>query len=283
MAPLSRFNFRLAQPADKIQVLNFLAQAGWKHQHLDWLEAVDLIKDQLFFLCFDGDQLSGCLSSPPISVNSAWIRILAIRGEYAPAMIWEPLWSYTKREFVRLGITEIAMLALENWVEPLLVKADFKEVNAVIFLEWTHSAIPAAKDHPGELREIGEGDLERIHALDKAAFDRLWQNTKQELNAALQQSSIATLIEHQGQPIGFQLATTSAWGGHLARLAVHPEWQGQGVGHALVNHLLREITRQGIHRLTVNTQKSNWKSINLYRRLNFLETGDQYPVFAIQL
>jgi ribosomal protein S18 acetylase RimI-like enzyme len=79
------------------------------------------------------------------------------------------------------------------------------------------------------------------------------------------------------------LTTTSAWGGHLARLAVDPEWQGQGVGHALVNHLLREITRQGIHRLTVNTQRTNWKSINLYRRLNFLETGDQYPVFAIQL
>jgi ribosomal protein S18 acetylase RimI-like enzyme len=68
-------------------------------------------------------------------------------------------------------------------------------------------------------------------------------------------------------------------GGHLARLAVLPAYQGRGVGYALVNDLLRQFVFRGIFRVTVNTQADNHASLRLYENMGFQRTGESYPVY----
>jgi ribosomal protein S18 acetylase RimI-like enzyme len=68
-------------------------------------------------------------------------------------------------------------------------------------------------------------------------------------------------------------------GGHVARLAVDPPYQGHGVGHNLLQDALTHFVRRGAYGVTVNTQDDNQASINLYQRMGFTRSGEEYPVY----
>jgi ribosomal protein S18 acetylase RimI-like enzyme len=75
------------------------------------------------------------------------------------------------------------------------------------------------------------------------------------------------------------LSTGGSGRAHLARLAVLPEIQGRGIGRALVQDLFAQLVRNGVYRVSVNTQNDNATSLRLYQRLGFVRTGEQYPVY----
>ncbi len=56
-----------------------------------------------------------------------------------------------------------------------------------------------------------------------------------------------------------------------------------GAGRALLNDLFAYLTRTGITRLSVNTQSDNKVSLSLYQRMGFVRTGEQYPVYTIDV
>jgi ribosomal protein S18 acetylase RimI-like enzyme len=69
----------------------------------------------------------------------------------------------------------------------------------------------------------------------------------------------------------------------LARLAVHPGMQGRGIGRALLSDLFAYLTRTGTTRLSVNTQSDNRVSLNLYKSMGFIRTGEEYPVYTFEI
>jgi len=87
------------------------------------------------------------------------------------------------------------------------------------------------------------------------------------------------VAEREGQIIGYQVSTPTTRGGHLARLATLPQFQGQGIGYALVRDALSRFTQRGAQTITVNTQKNNLSSLALYRKAGFTPTGEEYPVY----
>jgi ribosomal protein S18 acetylase RimI-like enzyme len=133
------------------------------------------------------------------------------------------------------------------------------------------------------MRAMMAFDLPEVAKVDSSAFELLWQNALPTLERAYPQSVWATVAEADGQLVGYQLSTRNPLGVHLARLAVRPEMQGKGLGFALVADLIQQAGQHGINHLTVNTQSDNATSLALYQRMGFRETGEQYPVFQIQV
>ncbi len=273
------WSIRQSSKRDRGIVSTLLNTAEKKHQHLDWLEPYDLLDQSPFLLCFNRNTLTACMACPPETAESAWMRILAIKHHSALHLAWDQLWPAALSELVKLELQSLAVLALPRWLEDLLINANFIATNHVIFYEWSSGDPPEFSKPPGTLRGIRPSDLETISELDHRAFGRLWRNSSDELRKGLKQSTLATVFEHEGKIIGYQFSTASAWGGHLARLAVDPEHQGKDIGTALVTDLIRQFSKRGFQRITVNTQGDNIISHRLYRRLGFKETGDRYPVY----
>jgi ribosomal-protein-alanine N-acetyltransferase len=75
------------------------------------------------------------------------------------------------------------------------------------------------------------------------------------------------------------LCANSRSEGQLARLAVHPDLQGRGIGRALVTDAIAYAGGE-YRTLVLNTQTHNTRSQALYRRLGFRAVGTPMPVLA---
>lgn len=57
----------------------------------------------------------------------------------------------------------------------------------------------------------------------------------------------------------------------IMSLAVHPEYQGKGIGSQLLEKCLGYFKGKGIKKITVHTRKSNKKAQKFYKHHNFIE------------
>jgi ribosomal-protein-alanine N-acetyltransferase len=105
-----------------------------------------------------------------------------------------------------------------------------------------------------------ESDLPEVERLDHAAFSPPWQMDSEALKETWKQSILATILRREGQIAGYLMASHTAHGVHLTRVAVHPREQNKGLGRILITHLLNSFHHQGAPRITVNTQIENRRS-----------------------
>jgi hypothetical protein len=111
-------------------------------------------------------------------------------------------------------------------MEKLLLTTGFKEINQVISLAWDVSTArwPEVKKDLA-LRKMEISDLKQCYLIDRVAFKPIWRNTFTQLQAAYQEAFYASVIEIDGAVRSYQISTTNPQGGHLARLAVIPDYQ----------------------------------------------------------
>jgi ribosomal-protein-alanine N-acetyltransferase len=173
---------------------------------------------------------------------------------------------------------------MQEWFETILRRSGFESTHSIVMLNWDAQPVPAAPANPRlHIRVIGLPDLPVVEQIDLAAFPPLWQNSQGGLELAFRQSAFSTLAELDGVPVGYQISTATPVGGHLARLAVLPHLQGQGIGFALLSHLLEHMRQRGARSITVNTQANNSASLRLYEGIGFQRTGEEYKIYQYAL
>lgn len=260
-----------------------LAQTSNRHLHLDWYAAYELLEDRPSLLALEEDRAVALLACPPDPAGIGWIRYFAVREGTPVQPVWEVLWKKILTIAPAEQISTIAALLTHSWFTSILLAAGFTERTEVIFLERRGGLAQVDLPLHATLRTMASDDLEAVACVDRDSFQPLWQHSLRALTAAYQLSSLASVIEVDQRVVAYQISTSSALGAHLARLAVEPNSQGQGLARALVTHALRNFEHRGIDRMSVNTQADNPRSQILYGKLGFTSTGQRFPVLTFDI
>jgi ribosomal-protein-alanine N-acetyltransferase len=275
-----------ATRADTARLKIFVERARRVHQHLDWQMPAAWLGSRPFYFAMDGNKIAGVLAAPPDPPDTAWLRLLAVAEGVPAGDVMRAVWPGARRDLEDDGARLVAALAVEDWVGPTLAGAGFQQVNEVVVLERRRNARSVgAAPSAVAIRPMRPEELPAVTALDQAAFAPPWQISAQAMRGAMREALHAT-VALVGQPArlaGFQISTASAGGAHLARLAVAPEFQGQGVGTALVAELTAHFYKRQAARLTVNTQQDNHGSLAVYERFGFAPIGERYGVWQLGL
>lgn len=255
------------------------------HTHLDWYEAMDWLHQSSgpLRLAWQNNRLAGLMAASSPLNGSAWLRIVALADSAPLHGVIDALWDALLPELRAAGIRSLSVLMMRDWIEPTLRHLRFRYVEDVVSMERHVARLPDAQPHRAQLRPILAADLPAISAVDHLAFDTPWQMAPEDLREALQVASIFTLAELDGETLGYQISTQYGDSGHLARLAVAPAHQGQGVGSLLVHDVLRQFLSRGISSMSVNTQAHNLTSQRLYRSFGFRRNGYDPPVWTFNL
>jgi ribosomal protein S18 acetylase RimI-like enzyme len=255
------------------------------HTHLDWYEAIDWL--QRFRvparLAWQGDRLAGVMAvSQPLN-GALWLRVVALHDQAPAHAVMAALWQDLLPEIQQLPASTISVLIPRNWIKNFLRELDFGFVEDVVTMERSGTMLPQLRPDSITVRAIQPGDLQVLTALDQAAFDPPWQMTFDEIRAAQRMAAQATAAELDGQLVGYQVSTVYEDGAHLARLAVDPTFQGRGIGSRLLHDVLERFLNRRIRTMTVNTQASNIRSQDLYRRFGFRRNGYDLPVWSLDI
>lgn len=290
MPPLQ---IRHANPGDRAALNQLIHTAPHIHNHLDWKPPEAWLGTRPFHLAWAGEALAGAMAAPPDPPDVAWTRLAAVAPAFEAEVVLNPLWSLTRETLAEMDVQQIACMLLDDWLAPLLEAWQFKKINeVVVFSRPTESTgwklfprLPASPLRRRlklalRIRAIADDDLPAVTAIDNAAFDPPWQYSQGVIQQAITHADWATVAEVEGLGIvGYQISSGGRHNGHLARLAVSPETQSQGIGRALVTDLLRHFESRGVATITVNTQRDNLSSIALYKSMGFKPSGEYYPVW----
>ncbi len=127
-----------------------------------------------------------------------------------------------------------------------------------------------------KLKPLTEEHLTEIIELDQLCFGGLWslEGYKREIESPNSTLSIITININNKEKI---IALGCFWAiveeAHLTILAVHPDFQKQGLGKILLNHLLEEAIKKGLERATLEVSEHNQTALNLYQKFGFTVAG----------
>jgi ribosomal protein S18 acetylase RimI-like enzyme len=274
---------RPADLSDQQQLSNLIFFENRLHRHLDWRSPLEWLGAPFYWALDDSGQITAALACPPEREGIAWVRLFVYSRGWSAENAWTMLWQTAREEIARAGGAKVAAIAIQPWFQNLLAGNGFENRQQIVLLEWRYQPT-AARETPGiRIRKMTEVDLPEVEKTDAASFDPLWQNPLETLRRAYAQALYATVAENENGIIGYQISTGGGQRAHLARLAVHPAVQGKGAGRALLNDLFVFLTYMGISRLSVNTQSDNQASLNLYQRMGFVRTSEQYPVYTFDI
>lgn len=255
------------------------------HTHLDW----QLIEEWLdtpdvpVLLCWQDSRLAGVIAASPALAGTSWLRLAALDEHASIDVVLPELWSALREQLWDLGVVEVGTLVMQSWLGGQMDALGFGYREHIVTLHRDGIDAPDPLRSDVRIRPADVRDVDTAIAIDHAAFNPLWRMHPSAMRFAARESGSFTIAELNGQPVGYQLTTTHYRNAHLARLAVIPRIQGGGVGGALLGHLIDSLARRGIASLSVNTQGSNTRSLNLYRTYGFLPNGNNIPCWTARL
>lgn len=111
-------------------------------------------------------------------------------------------------------------------------------------------------------------DLSEVVEMEQVSFATPWQ--KQDFDRALAQpGGLCRVARQEDALVGYAVGYRVQEEYHLTDLAIHPELRGRGLGGALVDVLLGELSGLGVRVVSLEVRASNDPATRLYKRRGF--------------
>ncbi len=234
-------------------------------------------------------------SAPPVQARGSWPQPIRLRRGWAKgeARRWNDATPDATFRLVRGSrtfldaCTEYLLgIGAPSVLSPPLPRSSSEAWKSVGYREFVSLALmraelirrPAAPDHG---IASGDVDLDLLLSIDRAAFDDFWQFDEFGLREAIDATSTKvtlTITGPDGVPIAYAVVGLGQAISYLQRLAVHPDFQGAGMGRSLVRAALRAALGAGARAMVLNTQQDNQAAIALYRSEGFVVQPDGLAV-----
>lgn len=215
------------------------------------------------------------------SVAQLWALI--VRDNWSLHETLSALLAHISPVLQQTGVTDLAFVGTERWLLDELVVHGFVHQETVVTLQKSDWDIPSLGNRQVAVRAATRADLAGMLAIDEQAFIPLWRNTAYTLIEQLHTSDYFCLGELGGQIAGYACASLTGRHGHLARLAIHPQYQGQHVGIRLLAEAIGFFRRERVFGVTLNTQQSNTRARRLYEWFGFVTLGREAEVWVSRL
>jgi [ribosomal protein S18]-alanine N-acetyltransferase len=117
-------------------------------------------------------------------------------------------------------------------------------------------------------------DLDGVLDVDVLSFTRPWTRAMYESEFLNRDTSRMFVLRTVSRPVaGYCAAWFILDEIHINNIAVRPELRGQGLGSALLTHVLEEGRAVGASRATLEVRRSNDDARRLYERFGFRVAG----------
>ncbi|MFZ9383438.1 MAG: GNAT family N-acetyltransferase [Ilumatobacteraceae bacterium] len=134
-----------------------------------------------------------------------------------------------------------------------------------------------------ELRPLrGPQQLAVAARIDASAFEDGWEldvDAIVDACRATPQHRIRLAVTATDQPVGYVITGRNGAAGFVQRLAVVPEFAGQGIATSLLLDGLRWLQRRGVREVLVNTNFDNDRALELYERFGFALLPESLQVY----
>lgn len=274
---------RTADLNDHQQLSNLIFFETHLHRHLDWRSPLEWLGAPFYWALEEGHHITAALACPPEEERIAWVRLFVYSMRWSAGNAWSLLWNTAQPEIAKAGGATVAAIAMHRWFQDVLVANGFENHQRIVMLEWPYQRWVTREANGIHIRRMSSSDLSAVLRTDHASFQPLWHNSLDTIERGYMQALYASVAESKDGIIGYQMTTGHQQRAHLARLAVHPTMQGRGIGQALLSDLFNQLARGGVQRLSVNTQSDNAVSLNLYKKMGFNRTGEEYPVYTFNV
>jgi ribosomal-protein-alanine N-acetyltransferase len=236
-----------------------------------------------FFVAQAPGRLAGFLLLAERWPGLALIMAVSIDDTWSAEPVLDVLLSPALAALRARRVKALAYVGRAAWLAGALQQRGFRIHERVITFEKSDDSLPPPGPWAGHIYRARHQDLPALVDIDAAVFPPLWRNSFSSLADELARAAYFTVTRVDDRPVGYQFSHVDGQHGHVSRLAVHPDFQRQGIGAELLGMAIRALWARGARRITLNTQEDNYASQRLYRRFGFRPTGDIAPILWLDL
>jgi len=229
----------------------------------------------------DGVGIRGFVMLEPLPSKVGLIVALGLRDTWRVRPFLNSLLPALEETSRAHGLSALVYIGSAVWLVDRLQERGFKIKEWMVTLERDGDALPPpARPTAARLRPAHLADLPALLRLDRRAFEHIWHKSSGNFSEALARAGSFTVAEIESQIVAYQWCEVYGRHAHLTRLAVAPEFQGQGIGGQLLHRAISDALNLGADWMTLNTQETNRRSLALYHRFGFVDTKQRMPVLC---
>lgn len=262
-----------ATPGDEDQVRRLIEQAERVTMCFHSKDLANYLTRQPFLLAKNVGRLRGFLAFLTSWPPRATLAAAGLADDWAILPWLDRLLPRCVAHLRTHGVTSLSYVGSAAWLVEPLKRRGFHLVSHIVAYEKRGGAVPRGGNQTVRVRPVRATDLAALVAVDSLNFHPLWHNSVETLRRWRESLPYFVVAVAEEGPVGYCYCSVKAGHGHLIRMAVHPAWQGQGIGTRLMAEAMQFFQLLGVQLITLNTQEENEAAQRLYRQFGFRPKG----------